>query len=79
MNSYNSCTIDVGIMVETHSCDWLVEQHPEVLGVAVVRIMVVLQKISEGRVKETRLQDLDALVVVLDELDVGAHVGMNWD
>lgn len=36
---------------------------------------MVLEKISEGRVNvETRLQHLDALVMILDELGVDVHV-----
>lgn len=45
------------------------------LGITVVRKVMVLKKISEGRVNvETRLQHLDALVMVLDEFSVDAHV-----
>ena len=45
------------------------------LGIAVVRKVMVLEKIGEGGVSvETRLQHLDALVVVLDELGVNGHV-----
>lgn len=45
------------------------------LGVTVVRKVMVLEKISEGRVSvETRLQHLDTLVMVLDELSVDGHV-----
>ena len=45
------------------------------LGVTVVRKVMVLKKISEGGVSvETRLQHLDALVMVLDELSVDGHV-----
>ena len=59
----------------THSCDRLVKEHSEQLGITVVRKVMVLEKISEGRVNvETRLQHLDALVMVLDELRVDVHV-----
>lgn len=45
------------------------------LGVTVVRKVMVLKKISEGGVSvETRLQHLDTLVMVLDELSVDGHV-----
>ena len=42
-----------------------------------MRKVMVLKKVSEGRVNiETCLQELDALIVVLDELDINVHV---WD
>ena len=45
------------------------------LGITVVRKVMVLEKISERRVNvETRLQYLDALVMVLDELGIDVHV-----
>jgi hypothetical protein len=52
-----------------------VQEHPEVLGITVVRKVMVLEKIREGGVRvETRLQHLDALVVILDEFGIDGHV-----